>query len=101
MVYILIFNLANVTYCFQAINGYFSLTSAFFAPDDAVMQENITVGEWRQNYMREITNKTGAKSSNYAGFAYDAVWTYALALDKLIKEDPEAIAGMHSANTTK
>ncbi|KAF2904495.1 hypothetical protein ILUMI_01678, partial [Ignelater luminosus] len=84
----------------EAINGYFSLTSAFFAPNDSVMQENITVGEWRQNYMSEIRNKTGAKSSNYAGFAYDAVWTYALALDRLIKEDPEAVAGMHSDNTT-
>lgn len=61
------------------------------------MPENITVGEWKKIYV----TRTRGLTSNYAGFAYDAVWTYALALDKLIKEDPEAVAGMHSENTTK
>lgn len=73
------------------------MTSAFFAPDNAIMPENRTVGEWRADYAK----KAKSFMSNYAGFAYDAVWTYALALDELIKEDPEAIAGMHSQNTTK
>lgn len=74
------------------------MTHAFFAPDDQIMQENITVKEWRENYM----NATGIDEiSNYAGFAYDAVWTYAYALDKLVQGDPEVVSHLHSEDTTK
>ncbi|KAJ8916169.1 hypothetical protein NQ315_016308 [Exocentrus adspersus] len=79
----------------KAINGYFAMTHAYFAPDNAVMQENITVGQWRENYAKRTR-----EPSNYAGFAYDAVWTYALALDKLAKTDPEAMSDLHSETTT-
>lgn len=75
------------------------MTHAFFAPDDAIMQENRTVGEWKRDYERSTIASGGI--SNYGGFAYDAVWTYALALDKLIKTDPEAVFDIHSVNTTK
>ncbi|KAL1491180.1 hypothetical protein ABEB36_011819 [Hypothenemus hampei] len=78
----------------KAITGYFSMTHAYFAPGDQVMQENKTVAEWRKEY------ESGGQASDYAGFAYDAVWVYALALDKLSKNDSEALADMHSANTT-
>ncbi|KAF5297767.1 hypothetical protein FQR65_LT09941 [Abscondita terminalis] len=80
----------------EAINGYFSMTSAFFAPDNQIMPENKTVGEWRKEYEKRAKSFT----SDYAGFAYDAVWTYALALDQLVKDDPEAITALHSVNTT-
>lgn len=80
----------------QAISGYFAMTHAYFASDDSIMQENITVGQWRKNYLRMAHTP-----SDYAGFAYDAVWTYALALDKLSKTDPEALSDLHSENTTK
>lgn len=72
------------------------MTHAYWAPDDQIMQENITVGEWKRRFRKE-TNHT----SEYAGFAYDAVWTYAYALSKLSKVDPEAITDLHSENTTK
>ncbi|XP_050310160.1 retinal guanylyl cyclase 2-like isoform X2 [Anthonomus grandis grandis] len=78
----------------KAITGYFSMTHAYFAPDNQTMQENKTVGEWRKEYERS------GEYSDYAGFAYDAVWVYALALDKLSKTDPEALSDMHSENTT-
>ena len=29
----------------------------------------------------------GTRPSKYSGYVYDAVWLYALALDRLIKED--------------
>lgn len=80
----------------EAITGYFSMTHAYYAPDDSVMQENITVGEWREK--NKIILNGG---SPYAGFAYDAVWTYALALNKLAIHDPEAISTMHSINSTE
>ncbi|XP_018331316.1 uncharacterized protein LOC108741146 [Agrilus planipennis] len=82
----------------DAINGYFSLSSAFFAPNDSIMQENITVGEWRERYAK---NSSILGASNYAGFAYDAVWVYALALNKLVEDNPMAISNLHSPETTE
>lgn len=76
------------------------MTSAFFGNTDSTIPENITVGKWHENYLDRCKER-GTGTSNYSTFAYDAVWTYALALDKLIKEDPEAIADMHSMNTTR
>lgn len=86
----------------QAISGYFAMTHAFFASDDQTMQENRTVGEWKRDY-EDICRKANPTEgvSNYGGFAYDAVWTYAFALDKLIKMDPVAISDIHSQNSTK
>ncbi|KAJ8944828.1 hypothetical protein NQ314_009369 [Rhamnusium bicolor] len=79
----------------KASTGYFAMTHAYFAPDDAIMQENITVKQWKQRY-----EKSAPVKSDYAGFAYDAVWTYALALDKLAKTDSEALANLHSVKST-
>lgn len=80
----------------KAITGYFSMTHAYYAPLNQTMQENKTVGQWVQEY------KTFSNSvmSDYGGFAYDAVWVYALALDQLSKTDPEALSDIHSENTT-
>jgi hypothetical protein len=64
------------------------------------MEENLTVGAWRENY----TNACAAinvTASDYAGYAYDAVWTYAYALDKLLKQNHSHIANLHSEKTTK
>lgn len=77
-----------------ASNGMFSMTHAYYAEDDAIMQENITVKEWK-----EKLRKRAGKVDNYAGYAYDAVWTYALAIDKLAKTDPEALSHIHSNAT--
>lgn len=62
------------------------------------MQENITIKDWRTKYQTSLKSE---KMSNYAGFAYDAVWTYALATDKLAKTDPEALSHIHSNTTIK
>ncbi|KAH1013429.1 atrial natriuretic peptide receptor 2 [Dendroctonus ponderosae] len=81
----------------KAITGYFSMTHAYYAPDNQTMQENKTVGEWYQTYQHASPPNA---MSDYGGFAYDAVWVYALALDKLSKVDPEALSDIHSVNTT-
>ncbi|VEN45528.1 unnamed protein product, partial [Callosobruchus maculatus] len=78
----------------DAITGYFAMTHAYYAPDDAMMQENITVGQWKQKYKR------WTDVNAYAGFAYDAIWTYALALNNLSQTDPEAMSQLHKENTT-
>lgn len=84
----------------QAINGYFSLTHAAFAPPDNIMQENKTVSQWREEFTQRSQNLSN-KQSHYAGYAYDAVWMYALALDKLAKEVPSAMSNIHNKSHTK
>ncbi|XP_017773040.1 PREDICTED: uncharacterized protein LOC108560102 isoform X2 [Nicrophorus vespilloides] len=80
----------------EAINGYFAITHAYFSDDNDLMQENITVGAWREKYR----HAAGLDQSSYAGYAYDGVWTYALALDTLLKTNPEATTDLHSVNVT-
>lgn len=46
----------------RAINGYFALTHQYFAADNEIMQENITVGEWRTKYRTQQSN--GSEESN-------------------------------------
>lgn len=113
-------NILNIfvdsVYYFQAIKGYFSLEHAAFASDDSIMQENITVATWREKYLNRIsewsqlqnlkTSNTSMLSnsdyfSNYAGYAYDAVWIYALAVDELARTYPESLSDIHSDFTTK
>ncbi|CAH1117481.1 unnamed protein product [Phaedon cochleariae] len=76
----------------EAITGYFAMTHTYYADNDSMMQEGITVGKWRE--------QNSVNSSNYAGFAYDAVWTYAFALNNLSKTDPEAMSNLHTEVTT-
>ncbi|XP_015433610.1 PREDICTED: uncharacterized protein LOC107189564 [Dufourea novaeangliae] len=83
----------------KAINGHLGISHAHFAPDDAIMQEGITVREWRDRY--ETLCKTYHQPpSNYAGYAYDAMWTYAYAMDRLIKEKKTYVFDLHSDQTT-
>nr|CAD7426195.1 unnamed protein product [Timema monikensis] len=83
----------------KAINGHLALTHSYFAPDDQVMQEGKTVGEWRKNYSKICAAKN-VSLSNYAGYAYDAVWTYAYALNRMTKENPSYLSDLHSNTTT-
>lgn len=38
----------------RAVNGYMSLAYSYFNEDDVIMQENITVGEWRKKYTERM-----------------------------------------------
>ncbi|XP_069989042.1 uncharacterized protein [Penaeus vannamei] len=82
-----------------ALRGHMSLSYKYFADDDDIMQEGRTVKEWRNAYSEVIKDK--AVESDYAGFTYDAVWTYALALDNLFKEDESYAADLRDYNTTQ
>lgn len=82
----------------KAINGYFSISHSYFAPDDSIMQEGKTVRQWRNNYEKSC-REMNETPSNYAGYAYDAMWTYAFAMDRLIKENQSYIFDLHSDNT--
>lgn len=78
----------------EMLEGHFSLAHASYADDSAFMETNRTVAEWKDKY--GLTN-----SSHYGGYAYDAVWVYALALDKLMKTSPNCLTTLHTAETAK
>lgn len=81
-----------------AVEGYLAISYAYYAPDDALMQENITVREWRDRYEYQcrIQNQ---QPSDYAGYAYDATWTYAYAMDQLVKENISYVSTLHNEET--
>jgi len=82
----------------KAINGHLGLSHAYFARDDDMMQEGITVREWRERY-ENACRAQNQQPSNYAGYAYDAMWTYAYAIDRLIHENQSYIFDLHSDHT--
>lgn len=88
----------------RAIDGYMSLGYAFFNDDDEVTMEGFTVGEWKRRYRERLQaeKKEGyVVESEYAGYAYDAVWVYALGLDKLLKYNHTFVASLHTERTTR
>ncbi|XP_059485869.1 receptor-type guanylate cyclase gcy-19-like isoform X2 [Neocloeon triangulifer] len=84
----------------EAINGHLALTHAYYAPDSDAMQEGMSVGDWKNKYEQKCKSKK-VEMSNYGGYAYDAVWTYAYALDKLFHENQSYAADLHTALATK
>ncbi|XP_012229636.1 uncharacterized isoform X1 [Linepithema humile] len=82
----------------KAINGYLGLSHAYFARNDDMMQEGITVREWRERY-EEVCRTQNQQPSDYAGYAYDAMWTYAYAMDRLIHENQSYVFDLHSDQT--
>ncbi|CAL8112812.1 unnamed protein product [Orchesella dallaii] len=89
----------NTTEMIQAINGHLSLQYAYFAPEDHLMQESVNVSQWRNRYDQNCQSKN-ISTSDYAGYAYDAIWTYAYALDKLLEKNHSLITNLHADKTT-
>lgn len=84
----------------KAINGHLGLSHAYFARDDDIMQEGITVRKWRERYENRCRMQNQPiEPSNYAGYAYDAMWTYAYAMDRLIRENQSYVFDLHSEHT--
>lgn len=84
----------------EAINGHMSLAYKFYGDDDDIMQEQKTIGSWKE-YYKQIAKTTNRQPSMYGGYAYDAVWVYAYALDALLKENHIHVANLHSDETSK
>ncbi|KAK0157842.1 hypothetical protein PV328_011532 [Microctonus aethiopoides] len=82
----------------QAMNGHLGISHAYFGSDNQIMQEGITVREWRDKYER-ICKIANQPPSPYAGYAYDAMWIYAYAMDELIKENQSYVFDLHSDQT--
>ncbi|XP_030386775.1 atrial natriuretic peptide receptor 2-like [Scaptodrosophila lebanonensis] len=79
----------------EALDG-FSIMHTPFGNPEAIMQEGKTIRDWLELY-----NITHVASSNYIGFAYDAVWTYAFAAQKLLEWDKDAFFRLRSTDVVK
>ncbi|KAK3874047.1 hypothetical protein Pcinc_020983 [Petrolisthes cinctipes] len=80
----------------EAVDRHMSLGFAYYAPDEEVTHENMTVDEWRKKYKE---NNQGSDPPDYAGYTYDAVWAYALALNTLLREDRKHVSNLHTKKT--
>ena len=83
----------------QALQGHLSLLHAYYGNDNDIMQTGKTVSEWRQQLSTKLSmipRYQDTQPNKYSGYVYDAVWLYALALDKLDKEYPAYIQDIHS-----
>uniref|UniRef100_A0A182F2H0 receptor protein-tyrosine kinase n=1 Tax=Anopheles albimanus TaxID=7167 RepID=A0A182F2H0_ANOAL len=88
----------------HVMNGHFSLSHAPFADDNSYLDvDGSTVSSWKKKYKQALQKECSntCSASDYAGYAYDAVWVYALALDNLLRDDPSALADLHSPDATK
>lgn len=68
----------------EILEGHFALSYANFGDDDDVIPSNITVNEWKKNYLEE-RNLTAISPADYAPFVYDTVWVYIKAIKKLME----------------
>ena len=84
----------------QAIDGHFYMTYSSYAHNDSIMQEGTSVGDWRRRYEFECA-QFNTSTSEYASYIYDSVWTYALALDKLLTGNESLAADFHTDHTTE
>ena len=101
----------------RALDGALSLVHNNYGSDDTVTVGNFTVGKWKDKLDAKLRNfyeksrKTkdekvsivfeDGKASKYSGYVYDAVYMYALALDKMIKKDKALIQDLHSEKTVR
>uniref|UniRef100_V5IB68 Gamma-aminobutyric acid type B receptor subunit 2 n=2 Tax=Ixodes ricinus TaxID=34613 RepID=V5IB68_IXORI len=82
----------------KALEGYMSLHPKSYADDNAIMQENRTVGDWKALY-KQVATAQGKEDSEYGGYAYDAVWVFALALEALFQRNHSHTSTLHDDRT--
>ncbi|KNC22211.1 hypothetical protein FF38_01889 [Lucilia cuprina] len=75
----------------MAFEGHFSIMHSPFGGNATIMQEHITIEKWLESYSANVSSV-----SKYTAFAYDAVWAFALAADKLLHENRGAVENLRS-----
>ncbi|XP_072021432.1 uncharacterized protein [Amphiura filiformis] len=83
----------------KAIDGYMSLSRVYIADDKSNVAGGLTVEQWK-NWYKDVTAQAGTEPLDYGAYAYDTVWTYAYALNELLKHDETAIDTITSERTT-
>ncbi|XP_068150223.1 uncharacterized protein [Drosophila tropicalis] len=81
---------------YNAIDGHFSVRHFPFGDRKSQMQEGQFIETWIDTY-----KSSDEFVSNYAGYTYDAVWTYALAAHKLLQKNKHAVNGLRTSDVTK
>ncbi|XP_060082316.1 uncharacterized protein LOC132561632 [Ylistrum balloti] len=81
-----------------AIDGHFILSKTFADSDQTVIMGNFTVGMFKKLYAERV-GRAQVKPSPYATYVYDAVWVYALGLNKLLSSQPGALELLHQKST--
>ncbi|XP_065355846.1 receptor-type guanylate cyclase gcy-17-like isoform X2 [Calliphora vicina] len=77
----------------RAFEGHFSIMHSPFGSNKTIMQEHINIEKWLESYSASVSSV-----SKYTAFAYDAVWAYALAADKLLHENRDTVENLRSKN---
>lgn len=62
-----------------------------FGNNETIMQENISIQKWLDSYSARVNS-----ISKYTAFAYDAVWAYAFAADKLLQKSKDSVENLRS-----
>ncbi|XP_059221078.1 uncharacterized protein LOC106092877 isoform X2 [Stomoxys calcitrans] len=75
----------------DAFEGHFSITHSPYGNNETIMEENISIKQWRESYSARVHDV-----SMYTAFAYDAVWVYAKAVDKILTENKNSVETFRS-----
>ncbi|XP_033626107.1 gamma-aminobutyric acid type B receptor subunit 1-like [Asterias rubens] len=73
-----------------AVAGYMSLSRMSVAEGGQRVIGGLSATQWHERYQRELIHQ-GKQATDFAAYAYDAVWTFALAYEKLLHESPGAL----------
>ena len=100
-----------------ALDGALCLVHNNYAPNNSNTLANITVAEWKEMLGQRLEKarkvwsgldrsksfdfEEGDKPNKYSGYVYDAVFVYALALEKLRQQDKAMLQDLHSEKTAK
>ena len=100
-----------------ALDGALCLVHNNYAPNNSNTLANITVAEWKEMLGQRLEKarkvwsgldrsksfdfEEGNKPNKYSGYVYDAVFVYALALEKLRQQDKAMLQDLHSEKTAK
>ncbi|XP_072168944.1 uncharacterized protein [Diadema setosum] len=88
----------STTEMVEAIRGYISLSRAYIASWGEQVPGGLTVEQWITQY-NSLIEKEGKQPATHAAYAYDTVWAYAFALDRLLRHDAAALDTLSSQQT--
>ena len=79
------------------------MSKANYAADKSIMQTGQSVKAWRDKVKETLEkyNFDGDHPNKYSPYVYDAVWLYALSLDRLVNLNKSYIHSLHTDRTIR
>ncbi|XP_022096117.1 uncharacterized protein LOC110982174 [Acanthaster planci] len=74
----------------RAVAGYMSLSQLHVARGEECIVSGETAAQWEEKY-QAVVDQEGKQASDFAAYAYDAVWAFALAYESLLQKSPGAL----------